>query len=94
VTLGRLKKGEPLVPQCSASEAKMAIGKLQGYKSSCTDQIQTEMIKAEKTTNVLRSINLLILFGIRRKCLSSGSSPSLYLFTSRAIKLTVLITVA
>jgi len=44
VTLGRLKK-DPLVPQPSASEAEMAIGKLQEYKSPGTDQIQTEIIK-------------------------------------------------
>jgi len=79
------------VPQPSASEAEMPIGKLKGHKSPGTDQIQTEMIKTGKKTNVLRSINLLILFGIERKCLSSGRSPSLYLFMRRVIKQTVVI---
>ena len=88
------EKKEPLVPQPSASEAEMAIGKLKGYKSPGTDQIQTEMIKTGKRTNVLRSTNLLILFGIRRKCLSSGRSLSLYLFIRRVIKQTVVITEA
>jgi hypothetical protein len=92
VTLGRLKKREPLVPQPSTSEAEKAIGKLKGYKSPGTDQVQTEMIKEGKC--VLRSINLLILFGTRRKCLSSECSLSLYLFIRRVIKQTVVITEA
>jgi len=39
----------------------------------------------------LRSINLLILFGIRMNCLRIGRSRSLYLFIRRAIKQTVVI---
>jgi hypothetical protein len=50
------------------------------------------MIKTGKRTNVLRSINLLILSGIRRKCLSGGRSPSLYLSIRRVIQQTVVIT--
>jgi hypothetical protein len=38
----------------------------------------------------VRSINLLILFGIRMNCLRSGS-PSLFLFIRRVIKQTVVI---
>jgi len=34
----------------------------------------------------MRAINLLILFGIRRNCLRSGRSRSLYLFIRRVIK--------
>ena len=34
----------------------------------------------------LKSINLLLLFGIRRNCLRSGRSQSLYLFLKRVIK--------
>jgi len=34
----------------------------------------------------LRSINLLILFEIRRNCLRSGRSRSLYLFIRRVVK--------
>jgi len=40
---------------------------------------------------VLRSINLLILFGIRRNCLKNGRSQSLYLFIRKVIKQTVVI---
>jgi hypothetical protein len=39
---------------------------------------------------VLRSRNLLILFGIRKNC-HCGSNPSLYLFLNCVIKLTVVI---
>jgi hypothetical protein len=39
----------------------------------------------------LRSINPLILFGVRKNCLISGRNPLFYKFTTRAIKLTVVI---
>jgi hypothetical protein len=44
------------------------------------------MLKQEVGQFVLRSINLLILFGIKRNCLGSGRSQSLYLFIRRVIK--------
>jgi hypothetical protein len=37
---------EPLVPESSAFEVEMAIGKLKRYKSPGTDQIPAELIKA------------------------------------------------
>jgi hypothetical protein len=37
---------------------------------------------------VLRSTSLLIVFGIRKICQSSGRNPLFYLFIRRAIKLT------
>ena len=70
---------EPLVPEPSALEIEMASEKLKRHKSPGTDQIPTELIKAGIEQLVLRSINLLILFGIRRNCLRSGSSQSLYI---------------
>ena len=51
---------ESLVPESSASE------KLKRHKSPGIDQAPAEMIKA------LRSINLLILSGIRGNCLRRG----------------------
>jgi hypothetical protein len=36
--------------------------------------------------NNIKSINLLIPFGIKMNCLSSGKSQSLYLFIRRVIK--------
>ena len=37
---------EPLVPEPSAFEVELAIGKLKNHKSSGTDQIPVELIKA------------------------------------------------
>jgi dihydroorotase len=37
---------EPLVPELSLVEVKIAIGKLRSYKSQCTNNIPAELIKA------------------------------------------------
>jgi len=77
---------EPLVPEPSALEVEMAIEKLKRHKSSSgIDQIPAELIKADVEQFDLRSINLLILFEIRRNCLRSGKSHSLYLSIRRVI---------
>jgi hypothetical protein len=65
----KIRKAEP-----SAFELEISIEKLKGYKSSGSDQIPAEHIQAEVKNYVLRSIDSLILFGIWKKCLSSGSS--------------------
>jgi len=54
----------------------MAVEKLKRHKSPGIDQIPAELIKAEVGQFVLRSINLLILFGVRRNYLRSGRSQS------------------
>jgi hypothetical protein len=46
---------EPFVPQPSASEVEVAVGKLKRYKSPGVDQIPTELIQAGRET--LRSDN-------------------------------------
>jgi hypothetical protein len=46
-----------------------AVEKLKRYKSPGTDQIPAELIQAK---HVLRSINLLILFGIMNNCHNNG----------------------
>jgi hypothetical protein len=52
---------EPVVPEPSASEVEVAIGKLKGYKSPGVDQIPTELIQVGRET--LRSeIHKLIKF--------------------------------
>ena len=77
---------EPLVPEPSALEVEMAIEKLKRHKSSSgIDKIPAELIKADVEQFDLRSINLLILFEIRRNCLRSGKSHSLYLSIRRVI---------
>jgi hypothetical protein len=37
---------KPFVPEPSASEVEVAIGKLQRYKSPCVDRIPAELIQA------------------------------------------------
>ena len=82
---------EPLVPEPSAYEAKLAIENLQCHKSPGTDQIPAELIRSGAEQFATRSINLLLLFGIRRNCVRSGRSRSLYLSAIRAIKQNVVI---
>lgn len=61
------------MPELRAFEVKLAVENLKGYKSPDADRIPTElMVKQEAGKFLLSSINLLILFGIRRNCLSSG----------------------
>jgi hypothetical protein len=57
---------KPLVPEPSAFDFGMAIEKLKRYKSSGIDQIPAELIKQCVEQFALRSINLIILFGLRR----------------------------
>ena len=77
---------EPLVPEPSAFEIELDIEKLESHKSSGIGQIPAELIKAGLEQFAMRSINLLLLFGIRKNCLRSGRSRSLYLSIRRAIK--------
>jgi len=83
---------EQLLPEPSASEVEMAVEKLKIHELPGIYQITAELIKAGIGQLVLRSINVIILFGIRRNCLRSGRSQSLNLFIRRAIKQTVVIT--
>jgi len=71
-----INTADPLVPEPSTSEVEMAIEKLKSHKSPGVDQIPAELIKVGGKTIVVRFINLLLLFGIRRNCLRSGKSRS------------------
>jgi len=62
------------VSELSAFEVKMAIEELKRCKSPGIDQIPAELITAGVEKFTLRSIDLLILLGIRRNCLRTGSS--------------------
>jgi hypothetical protein len=77
---------EPLVPELSALEFEMTIEKLKRRRSPGIDQIPTELITAGGRTIHSEIHKLLILFGVRRNCLRSGRSRSLYLFIRRVIK--------
>ena len=82
---------QPLVPEPSAFDIELAIEKPKIPKSPGIVQITAELIKAGVEQFDMRFINLLFLFGIRRNCLRSGRSQSLYLSIRRAIKQTVVI---
>jgi len=79
------------MPEPSAFEIELVIEKLKSHKSPGSDQIPAELIKAGVEKFATRSINLLFLFGIRRKSLRSGRSRSLYLSIRKAIKQIVVI---
>jgi hypothetical protein len=79
---------ETLVPEPSPFEGEIAIEKLKRYRSPGTDHISTELIQAGSNKYILRSTDLLFVFGIRKKCHSSGRILSLYLFIKRVMKLT------
>jgi len=74
------------VPETSAFEIEMAIAKPKRHKSPGIAQIPAEVGQF-----VLRSITLLIIFGIRRNSRRSGRSRLLYLFIRRVIKQIVVI---
>jgi hypothetical protein len=80
---------EPLVLCPSCLEVEVAIVKLKKYKSPGSDEIALELIQAGGEI-LLSAINLLILFGMGKCCLISGRSLSLYQFTKRMTKLTVI----
>jgi hypothetical protein len=71
---------EPLVPEPSSSQVEIATEKLKKYKSPGIDQILAEPIQAGGKHYVLRSTNLLIVFGIRKNCQRNGRNLLLYLY--------------
>jgi hypothetical protein len=93
VVLGRQEKrtAQTLEPERSSFEVEMVTEKLKIRKSPGIYQIPAEMIRAGGKQFPVRSINLLILFGIRRNCPKSGRSRSLYLSVRRTIKHTAVI---
>jgi len=68
----------------------MATEKKIGHKSPSNDQIPAELRQGVEKF-ALRSINLLILFGIWKNCLRSGTSPSMNQSIRRAITEVVVI---
>ena len=71
-----IHKAEPLVPESSAFEFELAIGKLKSHKSPGIDEISAELIKQGVEQFAGRFISLSLLFGRRRNCLKSGRSRS------------------
>ena len=77
------------MPEPSAFQVEMAIEKPKRQKSRDIDQIPVHLIKAGGMT--IRSEIHFDLFRIRRNCMRSRRSRSLYLFIRRAIKHIVVI---
>ena len=71
-----IRAAETLVPEPSAFEMEMFIERLKRHKSLRIDQIKSQknLLKQVIGKFSQRSINLLILFGIRRNGLRSGRS--------------------
>jgi len=80
-----------LVPEPSAIQFEMVIKTLKDTNHKVSIKSQLNLLRQGVEQSGLRSMKLLILFGIRRNCLRSGRSRSLYLFIRRAIKQTVVI---
>jgi hypothetical protein len=77
-----IQTAEPLMPEPNVFEFQMANKKLNRHKLPGPDQIAADMIKAGGWTIILR----LILLGIiRRNCLRSEKSQTLYIFIRRVI---------
>jgi hypothetical protein len=75
VSQTEIHTSEPVVPEPSAFEVDMAIEKLKkDTNHRILIKFQQNCLKQEVGQFGPRSINLLILFGIRRDCLSSGRS--------------------
>jgi hypothetical protein len=69
----------------------MATEKLKRQKSPGIDQTPAELIEAGGKTNRSEIYKLINSIGIRRICLSSGRSRSLYLFIRKVIKQIIII---
>jgi hypothetical protein len=83
---------EPSVPESSASEVEVAIGKLKRYKSPGVDQIPSEMIQIGGETLPSEIHKLIKLIWKKTNCVTSGKSQMWYLSTRRLVRWTVVIT--
>jgi hypothetical protein len=83
-----IQTAEPLVPDPTLFEVEIAVENFERYKSPGSDQIPAELVQAGG--ELLCSKNhRVILFGIRKKCLTSGRNLLLDQFTRRLINLTI-----
>jgi hypothetical protein len=76
---------KPLVPRPSHLEVEIAIAKLGKHTLPGSNQIPVELTQAGGDTS-LRSINLFILFAIKKNRLIDGRGLILYQFTRMATK--------
>jgi hypothetical protein len=84
---------EPLVHGPIPLEVEIAVVKLKSIDRQVVIKFWQNQFKQEVNYYCLRSINSLILFGIRKNCLISRRRLLLYQFIKRVIKLIVVIIV-
>jgi len=82
---------EPLVPETSSLEVKIAIEKLERYKSPGIDQILAEFIQAGGNTLCSDIHKLINSIWNKEECCCSGRNLSVHPFTKKVIKLIVVI---
>jgi hypothetical protein len=75
-----IKTAEPLVPEPSLVEVKIAIGKLKSYTFSGTNQIPADQIKAVDETLSSELQKNYLFYMEKRNCHSSGRNQLLYQF--------------
>jgi hypothetical protein len=80
-----------LVPDTSPFEVKIAVAKLKKYKSLSSNQIPAEIIQAGGEPLQSQIHELINSVQSKEELLVSGSSPLLYQFTRRGMKLNVVI---
>jgi len=81
----------PLLPEPSAAGADMVVQILKATNHRVLITFQQNWLKQAAAQFFLRSINLLVLFGMMKNCFSGGSSRSLYLLTGNVLEQTVVI---
>jgi len=82
---------KPLVPEPSGFEVEMVIENLKDTNHQISIRFVQRWFNQEVGQFVLRSISLVILFGIRRNCPRGRTICTLYLFMSKVVKVIVLI---
>jgi hypothetical protein len=87
----KIHTAEPLLPELNSFKVEIATEKLKRYKLPGTEQMLAELIQAGGNTLCSEIHKLLLLFGIKEKCHSSGRTLSLCLFIKRVIKLILVI---
>jgi hypothetical protein len=85
-----MHRAEPIVFEPNPFKVEIVIAKLKNYKSASSDQIRQNWFKQEVNCYEQKSINILIIFGIKNNFPITERSPLLYHFTRMAIKLVII----
>jgi hypothetical protein len=85
----KVHTAEPLVPEPGSLDVDITIEKLKRINHQILNKFRQNCSNQEVIYHVLKSTDLLILFGIRKNCHSSGRNLLLFLYIKRGMKLTV-----